>query len=35
MPPGEIFEILIATGAFLINLDHPATYFILVIVNVT
>ena len=48
MPPGTFFEILIATGAFWINLDHqlraeifsnivyssPATYFILVIVNV-
>ena len=48
MPPGETFEILIATAAFLINLNHqlraeifsyivystPATYFILVIVNV-
>ena len=48
MPPGDIFDILISTGAFWINLDHqlradifsnivyssPATYFILVIVNV-
>ena len=48
MPPGKFFEILIATGAFWINLDHqlraeffsnivyrsPATYFVLVIVNV-
>ena len=47
MLPGIFFEILIATGAFWIKLDHlraeifsnivyssPATYFILVIVNV-